>query len=232
MNNIKVYILLVFVLIYNTGHTQNYHEDIAMIYKKIESAVYFEIKANILVYNSKKDKNLLLKLESNLKRKGKVFRSMTDGVETISNKDFIAIVDNNEKSVQVQNTQKISKKDQKLLDEFASLGDIKTDSTVKVTLLESKGGIHKYKITSQQNEIETTTISFDVNKNSILQIELEYNSKVQTDARYVVINYTKFSYPEIIEERYFTAKDILLKKGKTFYLVGKYKSYELTNLYQ
>jgi len=98
-------------------------------------------------------------------------------------------------------------------------------------LLSANQGIHKYKVTSKRSKIESTIITFDVNKKSILRIEYEYNKLAQPDASYIVIDYTKFRYPNAFNKNTFSTKGIFDKTKISFRLLNKYSSYDLTDLY-
>ncbi len=220
---------LVFLSVLFIGYSQEYQADIGKVISAIEASQHYQIESKILMYDNVRSKNLIQSFDAIIKSTPKGYRSKIGETEVISNKDIVVMIDHEEGLIQIENQQNTSNKDEKLLNEIRRLNG--NDSTIISTeLVHSTVDTRTYTI-RMKGEIIQANITLNVKSNSIEQIEYFYDEERFPNGNYVVIKYQQFNVVDPIETTVINGYDIFTKKGKTFIVTEKYKTYQLMNFY-
>lgn len=219
-------ILITLLLAANPATSQDYDADIAAVTARIESAKTCHIISTITVYNDKQSKKKVTSFGSELRKSDEAYRTTIAETELMSDGNVMIMVDHEEKVVQLQKLEKISKKDKAFMKEFYALNAEK-DNKDTVFFLGKEGNVNTWLVKYKYGEIRQMTVSINTAENTLKRIEFEYSKKYYPDNSYVVIDYTTFSYNASFDKGLFTGRDLVSKKAGGFVLTEKYNDYEL-----
>ncbi len=225
----KNIIAVILLLCSGLGYSQNYFEDIGKIIKTLKSTEQYQITSRIQMYDNAGSKREVLSFDAKVISTQNGYRSQIGETEIISNEKMVVMIDHEDQMIQIENKQKIKRKDEKLLDEIQQLG--KKDSVLTdAKLLSQKGHLKTYQL-SLKGDIVRADVTLNMANNTIEKIEYHYDDILFPTGNYVVITYTSFKLKEPINKTVITGEDVFVRSGKKFTTTTAFNNYQIVNLY-
>lgn len=211
-------------------HAQDYTTDMDKLTAKMESIEACHVISTVTMYDTKENLSVIQSFTAELKRSDLFYRSKIDDIEIVSNQNMFVVIDHEEKLIQLQKVQKLSKAEQTFLKEFYEIDSI-SDVANTVDCVQNTDTEVVYQITLPKGLISSVQISIDKTNWVLKKLEYQYNSKYYPSGNFVVIEYQKFDLEPDFAKSEFSGSEFIEQRGNSFVLTAQYKDWELINQY-
>lgn len=208
--------------------TQDYALDMGKVVTQLHETSNCALNSKINVFNNATDRVQIITMHSTMLKSGEDYRSKIDKNEVISNNKYLISIDYEEKTVEVNKAQKLSKGERKFLEEFQRLGQ---ENNLKEApeLIENKGGVKTYLLNFKTGDILSAEVTLNTANNKLNKVVYYYSEKAFSENSYVEIIYTRFDLESAVLESELLGKDVVKIKGENCILTPKYSQYTLIN---